>query len=145
MLLRCYLQISTMIPISEALGNDHISDKAQLIYSDDAKDEDVKAEEDVVKKEKYENVTPTGISIQVQGLVKTFSKVSWKGMCCKPSVLQYAVKVRDKLPIFKCIRSIKISEDLICIVCTYCSWVNGSPCGFRVIYHNQYIYYSLEI
>jgi hypothetical protein len=81
-------------------GKEQVLDQAQLLNSDDVKDEDVKAEEDMVKKEKHDNVTPTGIAVQVQGLVKTFSKVSWDGMCCKSSVLQYAVKVGDILTRF---------------------------------------------
>jgi hypothetical protein len=86
-----------MIPFLKTSGKEQVLDQAQLLNSDDLKDEDVKAEEDMVKKEKHDNVTTTGIAVQVQGLVKAFSKVSWDGMCCRSSVLQYAVKVGDIL------------------------------------------------
>lgn len=59
------------------------------------KDEDVQAEEDAIKMAKSDNISNIRVAVQVHGLMKMFSNVSEKGLCCKSSSVHYAVKVRS--------------------------------------------------
>ncbi|KAH7282435.1 hypothetical protein KP509_35G030600 [Ceratopteris richardii] len=59
---------------------------------DEKKDEDVRAEENSIKTADANSMDKENVAIQVRGLMKTFTKVSRKGLCWKKTDEHHAVK-----------------------------------------------------